>query len=167
MEKIVVLKLDLGEDRALQRKALKTASGLPGINQIAFDSKAKTLTAFGSVDAIAMVCKLRKKNLRPIIILVGPAKEAKLPAPPKEKENGEEKKEEAAAPKKGKGKKKKEAEGKEAGAAKEAAEAAPPPVPAVAMAAPLSPNTQYYRSMSTSFSVSHSMEENPNACVIC
>lgn len=106
----------------------------------------------GTVDPVSVVSKLRKKNWPADIISVGPAKES-------EKQE-ESKKEE---PKKDKAKKeepKKEAKKEEV---KKDDKKAEPEV----VVGPVMPYKAYYPPMNTYHYMHHSMEENPNACVIC
>lgn len=168
---------------------------LAGIDEIAIDLKGKKLTIIGTVDPVAVASKLRK-YWQTDILLVGPAKEPeKKEEPKKEPKKEEAKKEEGKEeakkeePKKEEGKKeepKKEDEKKgdsEPASAPAAAAAPPPGAPAHAPAAvpaqiPVSmqmqmpvvgsamPYRPYYPPMHTYYQVHHSIEENPNACVI-
>ncbi|KAG8363295.1 hypothetical protein BUALT_Bualt19G0007400 [Buddleja alternifolia] len=144
-----VLELDL-QDESDKRRALKTVSTLSGIDEITIDMKAKKLTVIGIVDPVSVVSKLRKKNWATNIISVGPVKEPEKKEEPKKEEA---KKEE---PKKEEETKKEEAKkGEEKKGEVEL-------VLGTAM-----PYRQYYPPMNTYYYAHHSMEENPNACVIC
>ncbi|XP_039062023.1 heavy metal-associated isoprenylated plant protein 12-like isoform X2 [Hibiscus syriacus] len=86
--KKVVLKLDFHDEKCRQ-KAMKTASGISGIESVAMDKDHK-LTVTGDIDPVAAVRKLRKL-CHTEIVSVGPAKE---PEKKKEEPMKEEKKDE-------------------------------------------------------------------------
>ncbi|XVE64287.1 hypothetical protein DITRI_Ditri07aG0088700 [Diplodiscus trichospermus] len=71
MQKIV-MKLSLHDNKCRQ-KAMKTASGLSGVDSVSLDKDQK-LTVTGDIDAVVAVRKLRKV-CHTEILTVGPAKE--------------------------------------------------------------------------------------------
>ncbi|KAJ7951192.1 Heavy metal-associated domain containing protein [Quillaja saponaria] len=150
---------------------MKTVSTLSGIDSISMDMKEKKLTVIGTVDPVNVVSKLRK-YWPTDMISVGPAKEPEKKEVPKKEEpkKEEEKKEEPKKeeekkeePKKEESKKeepKKEEEKKEE---KKEEEKKKEPDPILEMIKAYRP---YNPPMPTYYYV-QSMEENPNACVIC
>ncbi|CAK9185078.1 unnamed protein product [Ilex paraguariensis] len=132
---------------------MKKVSGLSGVDSVAMDSKDKKLTVTGDVDPVTLVAKLRK-ICSTEILSVGPAKE-----PEKKKE--EPKKEE---PKKPDDKKKEDASQKAYQAYIQHYSQYPyqqhPPI------VPYHQNPyQQYPPMGAYYA--KSVEEDPNACVIC
>ncbi|KAL2468738.1 Heavy metal transport/detoxification superfamily protein [Forsythia ovata] len=157
-----VLNLEL-QDEKDKRRALKTVSALTGIDEITIDVKGKKLIVIGTVDPVSVVSKLRKKNWPANIISVGPAKEPEKKEEPKKEESKKEepkKEEPKEEPKKDEGKK--EEPKKEEGKKEDEKKAEPEQTVGTIM-----PYRPYYPSMQTYYYPQHSMEENPNACVIC
>ncbi|XP_043805120.1 heavy metal-associated isoprenylated plant protein 39 isoform X2 [Manihot esculenta] len=138
------------------------------------DMKEKKLTVIGTVDPVSVVSKLRK-HWQTDIVSVGPAKEPEKEEEPKKEEPKKEEEAKKEEPKKEEEAKKEEpnkeetkeeepkkGEEKEEEKSKEAA-AAPPPDPVLELVKAY----KAYNPQLTTYYYVQSIEENPNACVIC
>ncbi|GAB2294035.1 hypothetical protein Dimus_028251 [Dionaea muscipula] len=96
-QKVVLKVLTMTDDRTKQ-KAIEAAADIFGVDSIAADLKDQKLTVIGSMDAVAVVKRLKKALKMVDLVSVGPAKEEKK----EEKKEGkkEEKKEEKKEAKK-------------------------------------------------------------------
>lgn len=135
------MKLELYDDKA-KKKAMRTVSGISGVDSIQLDMKDKKLTVIGDIDPVDIVSKLRKQ-CHTEIVSVGPAKEEK-------KKEEQPKKDDQ---KKGDDNKKKDAPKKD-----EMAELAKL-YPYYYNRPPMAEYPVYYHRSP--------IEEDPNACVIC
>ncbi|KAL5744699.1 hypothetical protein ACOSQ2_027815 [Xanthoceras sorbifolium] len=136
--KKAVMKLELYDDKS-KKKAMKTVSGMSGVDSIQMDMKDKKLTVVGDIDPVDIVSKLRKL-CHTEIVSVGPAKE-----PEKKKDE---------QPKKADDNKKKD------DPKKEDAEKLLKLYQAYNLPCVTAHAHPYYYHRST-------VEEDPNACVIC
>ena len=91
----IVLKVELYDDK-IKKKAMKTVSGISGVESVSVDMKDQKMTVTGDVDSVKVAIKL-KKFCHADILSVGPAKEEKKPDPPKAPENKDQKEDYAKA----------------------------------------------------------------------
>ncbi|XP_058105214.1 heavy metal-associated isoprenylated plant protein 39-like isoform X2 [Magnolia sinica] len=139
---------------------MKAVSSLSGIDSIAMDMKDKKLTVVGDVDPVNIVSKLRKL-WHTEILSVGPAKE-----PEKKKEEAKKEEPKKDEPKKEEPKKEepKKEEPKKEEPKKEEEKKKDPHEQQIAEL--VKAYKAYNPHLTTHYYVP-SMEENPNACVIC
>lgn len=87
--------MELYDDK-IKKKAMKTVSGISGVESVSVDMKNQKMTVTGDVDSVKVAIKL-KKFCHADILSVGPAKEEKKPDPPKAPENKDQKEDYAKA----------------------------------------------------------------------
>ena len=135
------------------------------------DMKAQQLTVVGTVDPVNVVSKLRK-YWPTGIVSVGPAKEPEKKEEPKKEEPKKEEEQKKEEPKKEEEQKKEEPKKEEAKQEEpkkeeekkeEEKKPQPPPDPVLELVK----TYKAYNPHMTTYYYVQSMEENPNACVIC
>ncbi|XP_078446119.1 heavy metal-associated isoprenylated plant protein 39-like [Wolffia australiana] len=164
-EKKLVLKLEV-VDAKEKKKAMKTVTGLIGIDFVSMDLKEKKMTVVGMIDPVRVVSRLRK-FWRTEVVSIGPAKE---PEPKKEEKKEEPKKEEPkkeAAKEEKKEEPKKEEPKKEEEKKKEEPKEEKKEKDPNEQVAELVKMYRAYNPQMTVHYVVHSCEEDPTACVIC